>query len=53
MLKRVQAKPLHSLFLSFKNCLLTHTESSHLFSLQRGRRNLLLLCGMDIEAGFC
>lgn len=49
MLKRVQEKLLHSLFLSFKNCLMTRTEFLPLFSLQRGMGNLLLLCGMEAE----
>ena len=50
MLKRVQEKQLHSLFPFFKNCLLTRTESSPLFSLQRGMRSPLLLCGINVEA---
>lgn len=36
MPKRAREKPLHLLFLSFKNCLLTRMESLPLFSLQRG-----------------
>lgn len=52
MLKRVQEKLLHSLFLSFRNYLMTRTESSPLFSLQRGMGNLLLLCGVVTEVSF-
>ena len=49
MPRRAQEKPLHLLSLSFKNCLLTRTESSLLFSLQRGKRNLLLYAVLDTD----